>query len=97
MISDREVATAAKEQDLDRVQQLKDAAVAVIAEARAIHQLTASDAADGHNRDNRVSSSLVIQIHPNKIFLIKQLKMLKTWLLRLSHAHSLYHFASRRM
>ncbi|POO00778.1 Frigida-like [Trema orientale] len=60
LLVDREAAVTAKEQDLlDRVQELKDAAVAVIAEARANHQPTVSESIDnGDNRNSKVSSSL---------------------------------------
>ncbi|XP_015901625.2 FRIGIDA-like protein 3 [Ziziphus jujuba] len=60
LIREREATVNAKEQDLlDRIQELKDAAVAVIAEARANHQTAASEPVeDGDNRDSKVSSSL---------------------------------------
>ncbi|KAM6564233.1 hypothetical protein CsatB_024231 [Cannabis sativa] len=59
-IVDREAAVTAKEQDLlDRVQELKDAAVAVIAEAQLNHQHTVSESVDnGDNKNSKVSSSL---------------------------------------
>ncbi|XP_050208104.1 FRIGIDA-like protein 3 isoform X2 [Mercurialis annua] len=60
MLTVREALVAAKEQDFyDRVQELKDAAVAVIAEARANHQPIMLDSVDGgDNKDSKVSSSL---------------------------------------
>lgn len=60
LIAEREAAVNSKEQDLlDRIQELKDAAVAVIADARANHQPAASEPVeDGDNRDSKVSSSL---------------------------------------
>lgn len=60
LLAEREAAVVAKEQEfLDRVQELKDAAVAVIAEARANHQPTMSESIDGgDNKDNKVSSSI---------------------------------------
>ncbi|KAJ9158963.1 hypothetical protein P3X46_024503 [Hevea brasiliensis] len=60
LLAEREAAVVAKEQDfLDRVQELKDDAVAVIAEARANHQPTISESIDGgDNKDSKVSSSL---------------------------------------
>lgn len=59
LIKEREADVNAKEQDLlDRIQELKDVAVAVISEARANHQTTASEPVeDGDNRDSKVSSS----------------------------------------
>lgn len=60
LLAEREAAVAAKEQDLlDRVQELKDAAVASITEARANHQPTLLESVDGGNsKDSKVSSSL---------------------------------------
>lgn len=60
ILLDREAVVAAKEQDmLDRVQELKDSAVAVIAEARANHQPTVPESIDnGDNKNNKVNSSL---------------------------------------
>lgn len=60
LLMEREEAVTAKEQDLlDRVQELKDAAVAAIAEAQAIHQPTTSEPVeDGDNKNSKVSSSL---------------------------------------
>ncbi|KAK3032888.1 hypothetical protein RJ639_034936 [Escallonia herrerae] len=57
---EREAAVVAKEQDmLDRVQELKDAAVAAIVEARAIHQPESLEAMDvGDNKESKVSSSI---------------------------------------
>uniref|UniRef100_A0A2P2JJ57 FRIGIDA-like protein n=1 Tax=Rhizophora mucronata TaxID=61149 RepID=A0A2P2JJ57_RHIMU len=59
-LAEREEAVYAKEQEfLDRIQELKDAAVAVIAEARANYQPTSLDSIDGGDiKDNKVSSSL---------------------------------------
>ncbi|GMH24064.1 hypothetical protein Nepgr_025907 [Nepenthes gracilis] len=60
ILTEREAAVAAKEQELlDRVQELKDAAVAAVMEARAIHMpesLEPSGGADGN--EHKVSSSL---------------------------------------
>lgn len=60
LLAEREAAVAAKEQDmLDRVQELKDAVVGAIADARANHQYTVAESiADGDNRDSKVSSSV---------------------------------------
>ncbi|KAL6224893.1 hypothetical protein ACLB2K_003748 [Fragaria x ananassa] len=60
LLVEREATVIAKEQDLlDRVQELKDAAVAAIAEARDIHQpKTMEPLNDGNNKDSKVSSSL---------------------------------------
>ncbi|XP_065874812.1 FRIGIDA-like protein 3 [Euphorbia lathyris] len=60
LLAKREAAVVAKEQDfLDRVQELKDAAVAIISEARATHQPIVLECVDvGDNKDNKVSSSL---------------------------------------
>ncbi|EEF37448.1 FRIGIDA-like protein 3 [Ricinus communis] len=60
LLTEREAAVAAKEQDFqDRMQELKDAAVAVIAEARANHQPIMLASIDGgDNKDSKVSSSL---------------------------------------
>lgn len=56
-LAEREAAVAAKEQDfIDRVQELKDAAVAAIADASAQCQPPSVDV--GANQDNKVSSSL---------------------------------------
>ncbi|XP_050120924.1 FRIGIDA-like protein 3 [Malus sylvestris] len=59
-LAEREAAVIAKEQDLlDRMQELKDAAVAAIFEARVIHQPTTSKPVDdGDNKNSKVSSSL---------------------------------------
>ncbi|XP_059623961.1 FRIGIDA-like protein 3 isoform X2 [Cornus florida] len=59
MISEREVAVAAKEQDLsDRIQELKDAAVGAIAEARAIHLPASLELIDsGDSKESKVSTS----------------------------------------
>lgn len=56
----REEEVASKEQDLfDRVQELKDAAVAAIVEARANHQATSLEPVDeGEKKDNKVRSSV---------------------------------------
>ncbi|XP_028052199.1 FRIGIDA-like protein 3 isoform X2 [Camellia sinensis] len=60
LLAQREAAVAAKEQDLlDRIQELKDAAVAAIAEARTKHEpepLKPIDGGDG--KETKVSSSL---------------------------------------
>ncbi|KAE9597669.1 hypothetical protein Lal_00041526 [Lupinus albus] len=60
VVEERKVAVDSKEQDLlDRLQELKDAAVASIAEARAIHQTaTLEFVYDGENKNNEVSNSL---------------------------------------
>lgn len=60
LLVDREAAVNSKEQDLlDRVQELKDAAVAVIAEARANYQPPVSETIDNGDKENsKVSSSL---------------------------------------
>ncbi|WCJ31337.1 FRIGIDA-like protein [Euphorbia peplus] len=60
LLSSREAAVVAKEQDfLDRVQELKDAAIAIVSEARANHQPIVLESIDvGDNKDNKVSSSL---------------------------------------
>ncbi|XWS33540.1 hypothetical protein CRYUN_Cryun22dG0091800 [Craigia yunnanensis] len=58
LIAEREAAVATKEQDyLDRVQELKDAAVAAIAEAHANFQPKSAEPLDaGDNKDTKVSS-----------------------------------------
>ncbi|KAF7809889.1 FRIGIDA-like protein 3 [Senna tora] len=60
LLAGKEEVVASKEQDLlDRVQELKDAAVAAIVEARANHQETSLESGDEwENRDNKVKSSL---------------------------------------
>lgn len=60
LLAERKAAVTSKEQDLlDRLQELKDAAVASIAEAHASHQTaTLGSVYDGENKDNKVSSSL---------------------------------------
>lgn len=60
LLVEREATVTAKEQDLlDRVQELKDAAVAAIAGARDIHQPKNSEPMDGgDNKDSKVSNSL---------------------------------------
>ncbi|KAE8700063.1 putative Aspartic proteinase nepenthesin-1 precursor [Hibiscus syriacus] len=60
LIVEKETIVATKEQDyLDRVQELKDAAVATIAEARANFRSTAADSLDsGENEDTKVRSSV---------------------------------------
>ncbi|OIW09671.1 hypothetical protein TanjilG_11058 [Lupinus angustifolius] len=60
IVAERKVAVDSKEQDLlDRLQELKDAAVASIAEARAIHQTASLEFVyDGENKNNEVSNSL---------------------------------------
>ncbi|KAJ4714781.1 FRIGIDA-like protein [Melia azedarach] len=60
LLAEREAAVASKEQDfIDRVQKLKDAAVAAIADARANYKPTSLDPVDGRdNHDIKVSSSL---------------------------------------
>ncbi|KAL7193332.1 hypothetical protein ACSBR2_025023 [Camellia fascicularis] len=60
MLADREGAVAAKEQDLlDRIQELKDAAVAAIAEAWANHMPEPLEPVDGGgDKETKVSSSL---------------------------------------
>lgn len=59
LLTQRKAAVTSKEQDLlDRLQELKDAAVDSIIEARANHQSTALDFVyDAENKDNKVSSS----------------------------------------
>ncbi|GAV58772.1 Frigida domain-containing protein [Cephalotus follicularis] len=70
LLAEREAAVAAREQDLlDRVQELKDAAVAVIAEARANHQPSSLEPADGG--DSKVSSSLGDTNSPEEDFPLK--------------------------
>ncbi|GMY11852.1 FRIGIDA-like protein 3 [Fagus crenata] len=70
LIAGREAAVAAKEQGLlDRVQELKDAAVTAIAEARSVHQPTSVEAVDdGDNKDGKVSSSLGDMNSPEEDF-----------------------------
>lgn len=60
LIAEREAAVAAKEQDLlDQIQEVKDAAVATIAEAREKYQPTTSEPVDDvDNNETKVSSSL---------------------------------------
>ncbi|KAI8028968.1 Metal transporter Nramp3 [Camellia lanceoleosa] len=60
LLAEREAAVAAKEQDLlDRIQELKDAAVAAIAEARAKHEPEPLEPIDGGDgKETKVSSSL---------------------------------------
>lgn len=60
LIAEREAIVTYKEQELlDRVQELKDAAVAAIAEARANHQPASLEPIDGgDNKEDKVSSSL---------------------------------------
>lgn len=60
LLAERKAAVASKEQDLlDRLQELKDAAVASIVEAHAGHQnATLVSVYDGENNNNKVSSSL---------------------------------------
>ncbi|XAR51332.1 hypothetical protein NMG60_11005932 [Bertholletia excelsa] len=60
LLAEREAAVAAKEQDLlDRIQELKDAAVAAIAESRAKHLPEPLDPVEGgDSRETKVSSSL---------------------------------------
>ncbi|CAL5197762.1 unnamed protein product [Lathyrus oleraceus] len=59
ILTQRKAAVTSKEQDLlDRLQELKDAAVASIVEARANHQTaTLEFVYDGENKDDKVSSS----------------------------------------
>ncbi|KAE9449656.1 hypothetical protein C3L33_18448, partial [Rhododendron williamsianum] len=58
-LAERESVVVAKEQDLlDRIQELKDAAVAAIAEALAKYQPQLSEAIDGDFKETKVSSSL---------------------------------------
>nr|AIN75613.1 FRIGIDA3a-2 [Dimocarpus longan] len=59
LLAEREAAVAAKEQEfIDRVQELKDAAVAAIEYARANYQQTSLEPSDGGgNQDSKVSSS----------------------------------------
>ncbi|KAK7346933.1 hypothetical protein VNO80_21457 [Phaseolus coccineus] len=60
LLEERKAAVASEEQDLlDRLQELKDAAVASIVEAHANHRnATLESVYDGENKDNKVSSSL---------------------------------------
>lgn len=60
LLAEREAAVAAKEQDLlDRIQELKDAAVAAIAEARAKHEPEPLEPIDGGDgKETKVSGSL---------------------------------------
>jgi hypothetical protein len=58
-LAERESVVTAKEQDLlDRIQELKDAAVAAIAEAMAKYQPQPLEAIDGDDKETKVSSSL---------------------------------------
>ncbi|XP_062101873.1 FRIGIDA-like protein 3 [Humulus lupulus] len=68
-LADRESAVTAKEQDLlDRVQELKDAAVAVIGEAQLNHQRTVSESVDnGDSIITKVSSSLGVTNCPEDL------------------------------
>ncbi|CAL5420057.1 unnamed protein product [Camellia sinensis] len=77
MLADREGAVAAKEQDLlDRIQELKDAAVAANAEAWANHMPEPSELVDGgDDKELRIPQ-------------IEQVKMPKLWLARLSLVQS---------
>ncbi|GMJ08026.1 hypothetical protein HRI_004471800 [Hibiscus trionum] len=70
LIAEKEAAVAAKELDfLDRVQGLKDAAVAAIAEARANFQATFADPLDaGANKDTKVSSPIDDRNSPDEDF-----------------------------
>ncbi|GMI94102.1 hypothetical protein like AT5G48385 [Hibiscus trionum] len=70
LIGEKEAVVATKEQDyLDRVQELKDAAVAAIAEARANFQSTTADSLDaGENGDTKVSSSVGDKNSPDEDF-----------------------------
>ena len=60
LLTEKEAAVASRERDLlDRMQELKDAAVSAIVEARASHQtVTLESVDDGENKENKVSSSL---------------------------------------
>ncbi|CAJ1942939.1 unnamed protein product [Sphenostylis stenocarpa] len=60
LLEERKTAVASEEQDLlDRLQELKDAAVASIIEAHANHRnATLESVYDGENKDNKVSSTL---------------------------------------
>ncbi|KAL2333475.1 hypothetical protein Fmac_014688 [Flemingia macrophylla] len=60
LLAERKAAVASKEQDLlDRLQELKDAAVASIVEAHANHRnATLDSVCDEENKDNKVSCSL---------------------------------------
>lgn len=70
LLAEREAAVAAKEQDfIDRVQELKDAAVAAIGDARGNYQPTSLDPVDeGDNQDSKVSSSLGDNKSPEEDF-----------------------------
>ncbi|KAJ4848820.1 hypothetical protein Tsubulata_017264, partial [Turnera subulata] len=64
----RETSVAAKEQDLlDRVQELKDAAIAVIAEARTNHQPTLDSVNSGDNKEIKVSTNTAEENSPHKL------------------------------
>uniref|UniRef100_A0A803R102 Uncharacterized protein n=1 Tax=Cannabis sativa TaxID=3483 RepID=A0A803R102_CANSA len=91
-IVDREAAVTAKEQDLlDRVQELKDAAVAVIAEAQLNHQHTVSESVDnGDNKNSKVLlncwSTVGNRLMPYVLFMPSNL--LKASFLCLSSRHT---------
>lgn len=70
LLAEREAAVVAKEQAfIDRVQELKDAAVAAIADARASYQPSSLDPVDGgDNQDSKVSSSLGDKKSPEEDF-----------------------------
>ncbi|XWS45198.1 hypothetical protein CRYUN_Cryun15aG0115700 [Craigia yunnanensis] len=70
LIAEREAAVATKEQDyLDRLQELKDAAVAAIAEACANFQPTSAEPLDaGDNKDTKVSSPVGDRNSPDEDF-----------------------------
>lgn len=68
LLAEREVAVVTKELELlDRIQELKDTAVSVIAEARANHQPSSLECIDGgDNIDRKVSSSLAEINYPGE-------------------------------
>ncbi|KAJ7952795.1 FRIGIDA-like protein [Quillaja saponaria] len=68
LLADREAAVVSKEQDLlDRMQELKDAAVSAIVEARENHQPASLESVDdGMNKESRVSSSLADENSPEE-------------------------------
>ncbi|KAJ6740403.1 FRIGIDA-LIKE PROTEIN 3-RELATED [Salix purpurea] len=64
LLAERELAVVTKELELlDRIQELKDAAVSVIAEARANHQPSSLECIDGGDNINRKVSSSLAEIN----------------------------------
>ncbi|KAI4327390.1 hypothetical protein L6164_019859 [Bauhinia variegata] len=76
LLGEREAAVASKEQDLlDRVQKLKDAAVADIVEARANHQISSLESVETRESiNNKVSSPLGDKNSPLEDFPHKQVE-----------------------